>query len=148
MQPISSHHDWTNEVSHEMVLRPYNHIKELQHEFSLRSHGFPSCDFLRLLLQEIFPLELRRKIFHTGNRLKLALAQKKKMSRWCSLHDYFLSHQPSSPCCSYIADTWVNSALSARWLAGLGVIGKFYLNKFNFQPIIVMSESKILLGWG
>ena len=64
-----------------MVLRPYNHIKELQHEFSLRSHGFPSCDFLRLLLQEIFPLELRRKIFHAGNRLKLALAQKKKMSR-------------------------------------------------------------------
>ena len=60
-----------------MVLRPYNHIKELQHEFSLRSHGFPSCDFLRLLLQEIFPLE-RRKIFHTGNRLKLALEQKKK----------------------------------------------------------------------
>ena len=61
-----------------MVLRPYNHIKELQHEFSLRSHGFPSCDFLRLLLQEIFPLELRWKIFHTGNRLKLALEQKKK----------------------------------------------------------------------
>ena len=61
-----------------MVLRPYNHIKELKHEFSLRSHGFPSCDFLRLLLQEIFPLELRRKIFHTGNRLKLALEQKKK----------------------------------------------------------------------
>ena len=40
--------------------------------------GFPCFDFPRLLLQEIFPLELRRKIFCTGNRLKHSLAQKKK----------------------------------------------------------------------
>ena len=79
---MSSHHDETNGVSREIVLRPDNHIKKLQNEFSSNSHGFPSYEFLRLLLQAIFPLELRRKIFRTGNRLKLALAQKKeKMSQ-------------------------------------------------------------------
>ena len=75
---MSSHHDETNGVSCEIVLRPDNHIKKLQHEFSSNSHGFPSYEFLRLLLQAIFPLELRRKIFCIGNRLKLALAQKKE----------------------------------------------------------------------
>ena len=66
-RPISSHHDQANEVSHEIVLQPNNHMKELQYEFHSSSHGFPCFDFPRLLLQEIFPLELRR-IFCTGNR--------------------------------------------------------------------------------
>ena len=77
-RPISSHYDQANEVSHEIVLQPNNHMKELQYEFHSSSHGFPCFDFPRLLLQEIFPLELRRKIFCTGNRLKHSLAQKKK----------------------------------------------------------------------
>ena len=55
-------------------------MKELQYEFHSSSHGFPCFDFPRLLLQEIFPLELRRKIFCTGNCLKHSLAQKKKKS--------------------------------------------------------------------
>ena len=50
-QPISSHHDQTNEVSYEIVLRPHNHIKESQHEFNSSSHGFSCFDFPRLLLQ-------------------------------------------------------------------------------------------------
>ena len=79
--PISSHHDSTNEVSHEIVLRPNNHVKELQHEFNSSSHGFPSCDFLRLLLQAIIPLELRRKIFREGNLLKHPLTRKKKTKK-------------------------------------------------------------------
>ena len=79
-RPISSHHDQANEVSHEIVLQPNNHMKELQYEFHSSSHGFPCFDFPRLLLQEIFPLELRRKIFCTGNCLKHSLAQKKKKS--------------------------------------------------------------------
>ena len=104
-QPICSHHDQTNEVNHEVVLRPHNYIKESQHEFNSSSHGFPCFEFLRMLLQVMFPWELRRKIFHTGNRLKHLLAQSKqkqqqqKKFRCCSLHDYFLSHQLSSPCC-------------------------------------------------
>ena len=50
-QPICSHHDQTNEVNHEVVLRPHNYIKESQHEFNSSSHGFSCFDFPRLLLQ-------------------------------------------------------------------------------------------------
>ena len=88
-QPICSHHDQTNEVNHEVVLRPHNYIKESQHEFNSSSHGFPCFDFLRMLLQvTVHPLAQRKQ-----------KQQQQKKFRWCSLHDYFLSHQLSSPCC-------------------------------------------------
>ena len=100
-QPISSHHDQTNEVSYEIVLRPHNHIKESQHEFNSSSHGFSCFDFPRLLLQAylissgIKAEDLQRKQPSQTFRAK----KLKKKFRQCSLHDYFLSHPLSSPCC-------------------------------------------------